>query len=270
MDEQPAQTQGARRDPAASMLLLRNIELNALDPSYRDASERRHRKVSPGRRVLTLVLAIVVAFASTAAVLGLRGGNEESARAGLELAEQVQQVQNRVNELFEVNSGLADQVQATEAHEGVDNAVDLEIALGSANTRVTGPGVLVTVDPRQAHANAAAEFRDTDLRAISNLLWEAGAEAQAINGNRLGPDTSVRLAGSAILVNLVPLSAPYVIEAVGDPGKLWSAIRDDAGAQRVGEIRSATGATISTVRAENLVLGALPLPSVSNAVIGSE
>ena len=44
---------------------------------------------------------------------------------------------------------------------------------------------------------------DADLQTLVSLLWQAGAEAIAINGNRLGVQTSIRTAGSTILIGPV-------------------------------------------------------------------
>ena len=50
---------------------------------------------------------------------------------------------------------------------------------------------------------------------VVNALWAAGAEAISVNGQRIGPDTFVRTAGSAILVNVTPVSSPYEVAAIG-------------------------------------------------------
>jgi uncharacterized protein YlxW (UPF0749 family) len=65
-----------------------------------------------------------------------------------------------------------------------------------------------------------------DLRDIVTALWASGAEAIAISGGLTeGPDperlvatSSIYGAGSAILVNAVPLSPPFRIEAIGPEG----------------------------------------------------
>lgn len=257
--------QVAHRDPAASMLLLRNIEINALDPAYRDAAQNRHRKTRPGRKVVTVLLAVLLAFVTTVAAINLRNWNEGTPRPESQLAQQVHNVQERVADLVKTNADLTAQARAAEVLGGATTGIGPAIALAAASTRVTGPGVLITVNPDQSMPTTrTGQFRDSDLRSVNNLLWEAGAEALSINGNRLGPETSVRSAGSSILVNLVPVSPPYVIEAIGDPSGLWSAIQSGAGAQRIKEISRASGATVNAVRAENLVLGALPLPSAGN------
>jgi uncharacterized protein YlxW (UPF0749 family) len=60
-------------------------------------------------------------------------------------------------------------------------------------------------------------IQDVDLREIVNALWRAGAEAIAVNGQRVVATTAIREAGGTILVNFAPVSSPYRISAVGDP-----------------------------------------------------
>ena len=57
---------------------------------------------------------------------------------------------------------------------------------------------------------------DSDLAKLVDGLWEAGAEAIAINDQRLNPLGAIRNIGKAIHVNTVPLSPPYVVRAIGD------------------------------------------------------
>lgn len=48
---------------------------------------------------------------------------------------------------------------------------------------------------------------DSDLQLLVSLLWQSGAEAIAINGNRLGVQTSIRTAGSTILIESIRCKA---------------------------------------------------------------
>jgi uncharacterized protein YlxW (UPF0749 family) len=62
--------------------------------------------------------------------------------------------------------------------------------------------------------------RDADLQDVVNGLWAAGAEAVAVDGQRLTALSAIRSAGESVLVDLRPLSPPYTVEAVGDPAAL--------------------------------------------------
>ena len=50
---------------------------------------------------------------------------------------------------------------------------------------------------------------DIDLQILANGLWQAGAEAVAINGHRLSSLTAIRSAGDAITVDYRSLTRPY-------------------------------------------------------------
>ena len=69
---------------------------------------------------------------------------------------------------------------------------------------------------------------DRDLQTVVNGLWAAGAEAVAVNGQRLTALSAIRSAGDAILVDYRPLTRPYVVTAIGDPATLQAAVRRGA------------------------------------------
>jgi uncharacterized protein YlxW (UPF0749 family) len=96
---------------------------------------------------------------------------------------------------------------------------------------VTGPGLKVTLadarpeadsDPvgGTAQTNAGGQVRDSDVQLVVNALWAAGAEAISVNGQRLGPTSTIRTAGEAILVDFWPVSSPYQVDAIGNPDVL--------------------------------------------------
>jgi len=80
---------------------------------------------------------------------------------------------------------------------------------------VRGKGVEVVVVPRQG--TGVFTVRDEDLLRIVNELRGAGAEALAINGQRLIATSEIRTSGAHITVNLIPVAAPYRILAIGNP-----------------------------------------------------
>lgn len=67
------------------------------------------------------------------------------------------------------------------------------------------------------------------MQKLVNALWLAGAEAIAINGQRLTSLSAIRSAGEAILVDFRPLSPPYRIEAIGNPKTLEARFMDGPG-----------------------------------------
>lgn len=104
-----------------------------------------------------------------------------------------------------------------------------------------GPGVVVTLEdspqlsPSETRKEMIEQFmiHDSDLVALTNELFNAGAEAISINGERLIATSSIRCAGVPILVNSKRISPPYVIKAIGNPADLEGALKMQGGAADV-------------------------------------
>ncbi len=110
------------------------------------------------------------------------------------------------------NAALEDQLRSVRSR-----VRDLEVAAGYA--AVQGPGVRIRVD-NAASADVTEEVRDEDIATLVDGLWEAGAEAIAINGQRLNALGGIRNTGRAIHVNGRPVTAPYTVLAIGDTATL--------------------------------------------------
>ena len=97
---------------------------------------------------------------------------------------------------------------------------------------VRGPGIAVTLDdsnirniPASSDPNSFL-VHEFDVRDVVNVLWLAGAEAIAVNDERVVGNTSVYCVGSTVMVNTTRLSPPYVIRAIGEPGALAETLRN--------------------------------------------
>lgn len=103
--------------------------------------------------------------------------------------------------------------------------------LATGLATVSGPGMVLEiadslreVPPGESPTNYIVLV--DDLRDIVTALWASGAEAITISGGlsegvpaeRLVATSSIYGVGSAILVNIAPLSPPYRIEAIGPVG----------------------------------------------------
>lgn len=92
---------------------------------------------------------------------------------------------------------------------------------------VTGPGIRITLDDSKSDAKGVDEknyIHEEYIRAIFNALWNGGAEAIAVNGQRVTTNTEVFCAGSYIQINGTSQMPPYVIEAIGETNNLSSAL----------------------------------------------
>jgi len=92
---------------------------------------------------------------------------------------------------------------------------------------VEGPGIVVSLNDSKIGLQPGDNpnysiVHDTDLLIIVNELKASGAEAVAINGERLISTSEIRCAGTLILVNWTKIGPPFTIEAIGDPDMLES------------------------------------------------
>ena len=114
-------------------------------------------------------------------------------------------------------------------------------------SKVKGPGITVKLDDtaviEEITLNSGVYnpnvfvIHDTDIMSVINELSAAGAEAFAINGQRVIATTAIRCVGPVIQVNGINLSAPYTITAIGSPTTLRGALGLRGGI--VSEMRSA-------------------------------
>ncbi|MBI2953746.1 MAG: DUF881 domain-containing protein [Chloroflexi bacterium] len=82
-------------------------------------------------------------------------------------------------------------------------------------SQVTGPGVQMTI---------SADLRSEDLQDLINELRNAGAEAVAVNGQRVIVKTAVYQTASTVYIDGSPVGPPYVLIAIGQPDTLERAL----------------------------------------------
>lgn len=93
-----------------------------------------------------------------------------------------------------------------------------------------GPGVTITLtdSKRRPGPDEDAYFfiiHDTDLQALVNELFAAGAEAVSVNDQRIITRSSIRCVGPAVLVNTVQLASPFVVRAIGNAKEIEGGLR---------------------------------------------
>jgi uncharacterized protein YlxW (UPF0749 family) len=98
---------------------------------------------------------------------------------------------------------------------------------------LTGSGIVLQIEDSQEPADPEGNMQDLlvgagDLRTIVEEMWQAGAEAVAVNGERMTPTTAVIDIGPSILVNSAYLAGPYQVTAVG-PDDLYARLSASPG-----------------------------------------
>lgn len=204
--------------PDRSMSLLTDLQENALEPEYRAARERGEKR-SPG--VLAVTVAVLAALLVLAGVNTFRGSGEAASERQT-LLEQIDEGQVRLSELEQRSRDLEAQIQVLSDRQVTDPALRAELDLLAplvGDVPVTGPGIVIRVDDAATARGEGVVF-DSDLSRLVNGLWQAGAEAIAINGRRITTLTPIRSAGSAITIDYVSLNPPYTVEVIGNPNTL--------------------------------------------------
>lgn len=219
------------------MLLLDQIVADSLDQGYARAAARRAATGRPAGhgRLLTVGLLACGLLLSVAAVHAQRRSST-AVEARDALVTEIRDRQGGSDRLQQRLVRLRAQVSAERARAlaitgagGVlaDRLLQLEAATGAG--AVSGPGLTLHLEdaPEPADTGADTDPRtstgeegrvtDRDLQTLVNQLWAAGAEAIAINGQRLTTLSAIRAAGEAILVDFRPLAPPYDVDVIGPP-----------------------------------------------------
>ncbi len=102
------------------------------------------------------------------------------------------------------------------------------IKLNTGLVDVKGPGITIKLDDAPVRRPDTPLkwliIHDYDVKTILNDLKIAGAQAIAVNGERLVPMSEQVCAGPTILINGNRHPVPYYIEAIGDPDVLFESI----------------------------------------------
>jgi uncharacterized protein YlxW (UPF0749 family) len=129
--------------------------------------------------------------------------------------------------LVESNAGLRSQIADLQAQLALLDPSDrdqthaaLEAELGrllvvSGDAEASGPGVRVDV---------SGQINPLDMQDLINELRNAGAEAIALNSQRIGVRSVVARDGGSLVLDGEHLAAPYVLEAIGQPDTIETAL----------------------------------------------
>jgi uncharacterized protein YlxW (UPF0749 family) len=184
--------------------------------------------VSPRSSLRTAGPALLVGLLSFVLTLDVRAQHEATRAAVARRAELVKIVETREARATDLETRLASlrkQLTNVAAATGESKLAELRrvadrIGELSGAAPVSGPGLLVRVadapNAERGSSDPDTRIQDVDIQAIVNALWEAGAEAIAINGQRLVATSAIRSAGAAVLVNFRVISSPYRVAAIGD------------------------------------------------------
>jgi len=220
------------------MLLLTTLVEDSLDEGYARAAARKAAGEPPHRHG---ALVLVAGFAAVGLLLATAAAQTRERSSAT--AEARDALTAEVEDRSAANDRLERQLDRARARVAKDrrdrlritatgtrlsqSLTTLEAATGAGP--VTGPGMTIRlsdapvdpdgadVDPRTDTTADEGRVSDRDLQTVVNEVWAAGAEAVAVNGQRLTALSAIRSAGDAVLVDFRPISPPYEIEAIGGP-----------------------------------------------------
>ncbi|MCL1805132.1 MAG: DUF881 domain-containing protein [Clostridiales bacterium] len=122
---------------------------------------------------------------------------------------------------------LVHQTAAIQAYQEELKTAQLRAGL----TQVTGQGIEITLDDNYVgmRENPGGDpnhyiIHYDDILSVVTDLKSAGAEAIAINDQRMVGTTELRCVGNVILVNTTRLAPPFVIQAIGNVSILWDTV----------------------------------------------
>lgn len=266
----PSDRDGRFARPDASMSLLTTVMEHSLDDGYAEAARARGAEGSsrlPGSLRGRLTLALGLALATTVVTVGAVTSHEAEPTLAKERDALVQRVTDETGATDKLQKQIqdlrhrVDQAQQQALPTGDDQGL-AELAGRAGTAEVTGPGVKLVIDdasgtgaggsvnnPREADGfHDSGRLRDRDLQLVVNGLWQSGAEAVSVNGQRLTALSAIRAAGDAILVDNRPLVPPYTVLAIGDGPKLSAAFQDAEAGRYLRIIQDSYGikSTLST------------------------
>ncbi|MDD3653323.1 MAG: DUF881 domain-containing protein [Desulfotomaculaceae bacterium] len=193
-----------------------------------------HKSIYVSIILVAVSLGLMMAFqyrTSSSVEQGVPYGREQ------ELTVEKLQLEKDLAHLREESSDLSAKLEEVgKGHSAAVDAFESELSKikhYAGLVPVVGPGVEVILenlpDEKQDSYPERNSIKDDDLLRVINELRGAGAEAMAINNQRILATSEIRLAGKHIVVNMVNISAPYQIIAIGNATTLKSSLEIKGG-----------------------------------------
>lgn len=141
--------------------------------------------------------------------------------------------ERQVAELQERVQLLTEQAATRDGAVAAAQAVGAESAPDAGLTPVSGSGVVITLDdaPQRSDGSLPGNARPDDLvihqsdvQAVVNAVWAAGADGVAIMDQRLISTSAVRCVGNTLLLQGRTYSPPFVVTAVADADAVEAAL----------------------------------------------
>jgi uncharacterized protein YlxW (UPF0749 family) len=247
------------------MGLLEYLTSHTMDEDYAFVSERRSSRppAKPTRRIGVagaLVMAVFAILVVTAAAQTSRNSvTDERERRALvsQVGTERKQVEGERARLARLQAEAValqeKQLHSDASAQGLLDRIKL-LGLKAGTIPVRGPGVRVVADDAPGADTARNEVLDSDLQKLVNGFWAAGAEAIAVNGQRLTNLSTIRTAGGAITVNARSLRRPYVVTVIGNKDTLPARFAETSSGQAWLDLQRQVGLRLTMTPVSSLRL----------------
>ena len=279
----PAMPQRHRHVDDDSLRLIDDLTNRPMDVLYSDsrlATKKRSAVSIWATRILVFLICIAVGAAGSVFVRQLSTDPRKEVRKQLasQLTEQTKRVGDLTKGVNDLRSQIESESESLASWSLNQTMQDDEMVNGTLP--VQGEGIVLTVAnplsvsgdnadsslPRE-NGSQVRVVTDSDLQLLVSLLWQSGAEAIAINGNRLGVQTSIRTAGSTILIGVNSVQSPYRIEAIGNQATLAKSVSKTTQKQLYDDFKKA-GIYPQISKSKSITLDACEEGQVMAAVLG--
>ncbi len=214
--------------------------------------EKKQIAITIGAMCTILTVAIIVQLNTIKAATEIVGTTYAESRLKEEVLKWKSNYENLYNELERTGKELENVRQ--EVTQENTRGTELEEELSEINkklglTELTGKGIIVTLADRDSTTNALVDstlvenisdylIHDGDLIETVNELFNAGAEAISINGQRIVSTSSITCIGAVVTINGVKLNSPFEIKAIGSPESLYGITRKGGIIENIARKRS--------------------------------
>jgi uncharacterized protein YlxW (UPF0749 family) len=129
-------------------------------------------------------------------------------------------------QILELRADIGDLEATGEGGAAVTQALNRQLEdarIAAGLVALTGPGLVIQLSDSDVPVPPDGNARDylvsgQDVRIVVEELWLAGAEALAVNGERVTNATAIVDIGGSVLVNSAYIAAPYQVSAIGPAG----------------------------------------------------
>ena len=146
--------------------------------------------------------------------------------------QRIEDLSQRLLQTEKERDSLLDELESLKRSAGkeVVNKEMQKLKMAAGSMAVSGQGVVIIIDDSKKQSKTGENpnlylIHDDDILKVINELWAAGAEAVAINEQRLIATSEIRCAGPTLSVNNTRSSPPYEILAIGDPKSLENSLK---------------------------------------------